>query len=170
VAGSARRSKKKTVPPAEIAEILTLMGEVADRFEPQADAMKHWMAENLKPALGERFQDMTVLAWQVLDVVGREGPVNGITIARQTRIPKGSVSKITRRMRQQKLITGESLPDNKKEVLFRTTPLGQELYVAHCRFDEQMQAGFVRFLEQYSAAERALMVRVLRDLTQAKFL
>jgi DNA-binding MarR family transcriptional regulator len=69
-----------------------------------------------------------------------------------------------------KLIVTESLPNNKKEILFRTTPLGKELYEAHRAFDKQMEKGFVRFLKRYDESELQFMVRVLQDFTEASFL
>jgi DNA-binding MarR family transcriptional regulator len=96
--------------------------------------------------------------------------VNGITISEQFRIPKGTVSKITRRLVAKNLISKESLPNNKKEMLFRLTPLGRELFEVHRAFDEQMERGFMHFLQYYSSDELRLLVRVLHDATEASFL
>src|SRR5215469_10751602 len=42
--------------------------------------------------------------------------------------PRGTVSKITRSLVTSNLITQEALPKNKKEKVFRLTPLGKELF------------------------------------------
>jgi DNA-binding MarR family transcriptional regulator len=110
------------------------------------------------------------MALCVLDAIGQLEPVNGITISKQFRIPKGSVSKATRRLIAKKLITRESLPNNKKEILFRLTPLGRELFHAHRAFDQQMERGFVQFLERYNTDELRLLVRVLHDAIETSFL
>ncbi|HEV8193300.1 MAG TPA: winged helix DNA-binding protein, partial [Ktedonobacterales bacterium] len=86
------------------------------------------------------------------------------------RIPKGTVSKITRRLIAQELISTEYLPNNKKEILFRLTPLGRELFKVHRAFDEQMERGFNQFLRRYAAGELRLLVRVLEEATVASFL
>jgi len=59
----------------------------------------------------------------VLDAIGRLEPVNGIIISKQFGIPKGSVSKVTRKLAAKNLIITESIPNNKKEILFRMTAL-----------------------------------------------
>ncbi len=46
--------------------------------------------------------------------------------ASQHHIPKGTVSKVTHRLMTKKLISSETLPNNRKEVYFRLTPLGRE--------------------------------------------
>src|SRR6266496_2129734 len=97
-------------------------------------------------------------------------PVNGINISKQVRIPKGSVSKATRRLITKKLIKKESLPNNKKEVLFRLTPLGRELFDVHRAFDQQMERGFIRFLQKYDADQLQFIVRVLQDSIATSFL
>jgi DNA-binding MarR family transcriptional regulator len=118
----------------------------------------------------ELLQDTTFMMLRVLDAIGQLEPVNGITISKQFRIPKGTVSKTTRRLMAKKLITEESLPNNKKEILFRLTPLGRELFLAHRAFDQQMERGFIQFLQRYNDDELGFMVRVLQDVVETSFL
>ena len=106
----------------------------------------------------------------MIDAIGRTEPVNGITISEQFRIPRGTVSKITRRLLARNLIIQEFLPHNKKEILFRLTPLGREVFEVHRSFDEQMERGFIRFLQRYRAEELYLLMRVLNEATEASFL
>ena len=165
-------SRKKTnhAKPM-IAEILSLLSKVSEKFEPDNLGMKQWMIQNFdNPKIAELLEDSTVMMLRVLDAIGRLEPVNGITISKQYRIPKGSVSKATRRLIAKKLIKTESLPNNKKEILYRTTPLGKELFQAHRAFDEQMEKDFVRFLQKYDENELRFIVRVLHDVTEASFL
>src|SRR6185503_10800595 len=130
----------------QITEIMALLGQISEKFEPGENEMKQWMIQNFqRPQIVEILQDSTVMTLRVLDAIGRLEPVNGITISKQSRIPKGSVSKITRRMISQKLITKESLPHNKKEVLFRTTSLSKEIFLVHQAFDQKMEKGFITF-------------------------
>jgi DNA-binding MarR family transcriptional regulator len=153
------------------AEIMSLLSNVSEKFEPENIGMKQWITQNFNnPKIAELLQDSTFLMLQVLDAIGRLEPVNGITISKQFRIPKGSVSKTARRLISKKLIKTESLPNNKKEVLYRTTPLGKELFQAHRVFDEQMEKGFVQFLNQYDSHDLKFIVRVLQDLLNTSFL
>ena len=154
-----------------IAEILSLLSKVTEKLEPENIGMKQWIVQNFNnPRISELLQDSTLMMLRVLNAVGRLEPVNGITISKEFRIPKGSVSKATRRLIANKLIKTESLPNNRKEILYRTTPLGKELFEAHRAFDEQMEKGFVQFLQKYSAAELRFLVRLLQDATETTFL
>jgi DNA-binding MarR family transcriptional regulator len=154
-----------------ILEIMTLLSKVSEKFEPGENEMKQWTTRNLhSPVVVEVLQDSTLMTLRVLDAIGRLEPVNGITISKQSRIPKGSVSKITRRLISKKLITKESLPNNKKEILFRTTALGKEIFLAHQAFDQKMEKGFLKFLKRYSPEELDFVVRILQDFVDVKLL
>jgi DNA-binding MarR family transcriptional regulator len=151
--------------------ILALLGQITKRFESEGNEEWQWLAQHShNPLIVEFLHDSTATTLRVLDAIGRSEPVNGITISEQFRIPKGTVSKITRRLIARNLISQESLPKNKKEILFRLTPLGRELFQVHRAFDEQMERGFMHFLQRYSADELQLLVRVLQDATEASFL
>src|SRR5260221_9880950 len=106
---------------------MALLSKVTERFEPDDHEMKQWMAQNFQnPAIIEILQEATLIMLRVVDAIGQLEPVNGITISKQFRIPKGTVSKATRSLIAEKLIKKEALPNNKKEILFRLTPLGRE--------------------------------------------
>jgi DNA-binding MarR family transcriptional regulator len=166
----AKLAKNTDVQPM-ITEILSLLSKVSEKLEPDNLGMKQWIVQNFNnPKIAQLLQGSTFMMLRVLDAIGKLEPVNGITISKQFRIPKGSVSKATRRLIAKKLIKPESLPNNKKEILYRTTPLGKELFQAHGAFDEQMEKGFVKFLQNYDEDELRFMIRVLREVTEISFL
>jgi len=151
--------------------ILALLAKVTARFDSEENEEWQWLAQHSRnPLIVELLQESTTTTLRVLDTIGRLEPVNGITIAEHAHIPRGTVSKISRRLVAQNLISQESLPNNKKEILFRLTPLGRELFEVHRAFDEQMERGFLHFLQRYSADELRLLVRVLQDAIEASFL
>jgi DNA-binding MarR family transcriptional regulator len=154
-----------------VTDILGLLAQLADKFEPGKSDMREWMLQNFpSPEIMEIFQDATIMMLRVLDAIGQLEPVNGITIAEHHGIPKGTVSKTTRKLIAQNLITSESLPNNKKEILFRLTPLGSELFHAHRAFDQQMERGFYTFMTRYNTDEIRFLTRVLQDVLDTSFL
>lgn len=158
-----------TKPGSE--EILGLLGQVAHSFGPDDDLMKTWLvAKNYDPVIVKALPDMTSSMWRTLSAIGQLGPVNGATISKQFGLPKGSVSKATRRLITKKLVKSKALPNNKKEVLFQLTPLGQRFDAAHQAFDAQMARGFNRFIEKYDGDEVGLMIKVLQDVLTTSFL
>ncbi|AOH55396.1 hypothetical protein ABE28_013645 [Peribacillus muralis] len=138
--------------------------------ESENDEEKQWLVQNSSDdAITETIMGMTTLMLHVLDGIGRFEPVNGITISRQLNIPKGSVSKITRKLIEKKLIKAEYLPNNKKEVLYHTTPLGQDLFILHQRLHKEMEMNFGHFLQKYSESELLIISDFLQDLADTTF-
>ncbi|KQL44997.1 MarR family transcriptional regulator [Brevibacillus choshinensis] len=153
-----------------IQEIIGLFGKIQKRFETEDDEERKWLVENCKnPVIVDLLKEMTVMELHVLDAIGRFEPVNGITISKQFSIPKGSVSKITRRMLARKLIETEYLPNNKKEILFRITPLGKELFDLHRALHERIEYGVTTFLQKYKPEELSVLVRMLVDAETASW-
>lgn len=152
--------------------ILALLGQVTERFDSdENESSWQWFAQHSSnQRIVDLMRESTATTLRVLDAIGRLEPANGITISEQFHIPKGTVSKITRRLVAKDLITQETLPKNKKEIFFRLTPLGKELFEVHRAFDEQMERGFLRFLQRYNADELRLLTRVLHDATEVSFL
>jgi DNA-binding MarR family transcriptional regulator len=158
-------------PAALSAEVLSLLAKLTERFDSAENEEWRWLiAHSPSPLIVEILRDSTPMTLRVIDAIGRMEPVNGITISEQYRIPKGTVSKITRRLIDQGLISHERLPNNRKELLFRLMPLGRDLYDLHRTFDERMERGFIQFLQRYDAATLRLLADVLRDATEASFL
>ncbi|GIP32523.1 MarR family winged helix-turn-helix transcriptional regulator [Paenibacillus sp. J2TS4] len=154
-----------------ITEVMGLFEQIGKRMQTEDDEERRWLIQHCTdPALDKLLKDMTVMELHVVDAIGRLEPVNGITISKTFGIPKGSVSKITRRLAARGLIQTENLPNNKKEILFRTTPLGQELFELHQALHRQMERGVVRFLQKYGSDELDLVARILKDALETSFL
>jgi DNA-binding MarR family transcriptional regulator len=158
-------------PNSIITEIMDLLSKASEKLEPENRETKQWMVQNARnPKVAEILLDSSWMTLRVVDAIGKLEPVNGITISKQYKIPKGSVSKTTRRLIAQKLITKETLPNNKKEVLFRLTPLGRDLFEVHRAFDQQMERGFVRFLQKYDSDQLHFLALLLQDVIETSFL
>jgi DNA-binding MarR family transcriptional regulator len=158
-------------PAALSAQVLALLAKLTERFDSAENEEWQWLIEHSpSPLIVEILHDSTAMTLRTLDAVGRLEPVNGATISERYKIPKGTVSKITQRLIARQLITHERLPNNKKELLFRLTPLGRDLFDLHRTFDERMERGLVQFLQRYDAAALRLLIDILRDATEASFL
>jgi DNA-binding MarR family transcriptional regulator len=150
---------------------MTLLSKVAEKLGPENRETRDWMAQySPNPRVARILQESTLLTMRVLVAVGRLEPVNGVTISKEFRIPKGTVSKAARRLIAEKLVKREGLPNNRKEVLFRLTPLGKQLFDVNRAFDEQMERGFTRFLRRYDAKQLAFLTQVLQDTVETSFL
>lgn len=143
-------------------EIINLFLQLQKRTE--FDEEKQWLRAHCQnPVLLMLLGSMTTLKIHVLDTIGLFQPVNGSTISKHMDVPKGTVSKITRRLVTNELILTEFLPDNKKEILFRLTPSGQELFELHQTLHQKIEAGVEKLYQKYDVGELRLIVKFLKD-------
>ena len=156
---------------SEIPEILELLSRVTRRLAPDSKEIDEWFKTH-SPSSGvaDLLKDLPMTMLRVLSAIGSLEPAKGALISEKFGIPKGTVSKAARALQSKMLITAEPVPNNKKEVHFRLTPLGKELNEVHKAFDQQMERGFIRFLGQYNQKQLATLVTVLEAATSASFL
>ncbi|MEK4140137.1 winged helix DNA-binding protein [Paenibacillus sp. FSL L8-0333] len=153
-----------------IKKLIEKIPQLQKRFQSEDDEEKEWLIQNCSnPLIIDFLQDSTVMMLHVIDAIGQLEPVNGTTISKQFGIPKGSVSKITRKLVQQEIIRTEFLPDNKKEVLFLTTPLGKEIFDLHLALHKQMNKGINRFLQRYNTDELLFIIQAFEDTLEASW-
>ena len=145
-----------------------VLEQLSARFAADDEAEQQWMAEQCSPAARRVLARTSVQALHLLDQVpaddGTGASVNVVGLARATGIPKGTVSKTVRRLAESGALERYQRPDNRKEVHLRLTPVGLELQRAHRSLHEQMGMGLAAFLTRYTAAELAVITRVLDDL------
>jgi len=153
-----------------IQELMGITAQLQTKFQSEDDEEKQWLTANSSnPEVLSFLQESTVMMLHVIDAIGRLEPVNGITISKQFGIPKGSVSKITRRLVEKGIIRTEYLPGNKKEVLFCMTPLAKEIFDLHQALHRQIDRGVHRFLQRYSEDELKFITQCLQDTLEASW-
>ncbi|MBW5448941.1 winged helix DNA-binding protein [Cohnella sp. CFH 77786] len=150
------------------------MNHVADmqkRIQAEGeDEERRWMMTNTSDVVVIDFlKEATVLMLHVVDAIGESEPVNGVTISKRFGIPRGSVSKITRRLAEQGIIQAESLPDNKKEVLFRLTPTGRQIFMLHQMLHAHIDGNVREFLGQYDLDQIRFLARCMKDMAEASW-
>lgn len=138
--------------------------DLQDKIQSEDDEEKQWLIQNSPNSIiSALIKEMTVLMLHVLEAIGQLEPVNGIGISKQFGISRGSISKITKKLVDKELIIMETLPENKKEILFRTTALGKEICRLHQDLHKQIDSGINHFLQQYTEDELGTTLKVLND-------
>lgn len=113
---------------------------------------------------------MTFMMFHVLDGIGMLGRTNGSTLSSRFGIPKGTVSKLTKRLEVLGLIAFETIPGNKKEQYFVLTPQGETIYKLHGRLDECIQAAATHFMAEYTKEQLEFIRDFMNKMTSHSFL
>ncbi|WP_259418246.1 MarR family transcriptional regulator [Bacillus toyonensis] len=145
--------------------------EVQHKTLLEEDLGKQWLMKHSPSSdVTAVIEDMTVLMLHILEAIGQLEPVNGITISKQFDISRGSISKVTKKLEDKGLIIIESLPSNKKELYFHTTPLGQVVCALHHALHQEIDAGVHQFLQQYDEDALQATLTILTDAMQTSWL
>jgi len=148
-----------------IQEMMHQVGILQKRFQAEGeDEERRWMmARTDDPKVHQFLRDASILMLHVMDAIGERQPVNGIAISKQFGIPRGSVSKITRKLVEQQVVRSELLPDNKKEVWFYLTPLGSQVYDLHKQLHRHIERNVKTFLGRYEVEQMRFLVQCMKD-------
>ncbi len=148
-----------------ITEMMDQIGVIQKRFQAEGeDEERRWMmARTSDEGVIAFLKEATILMLHIVDAIGESTVVNGITISKRFGIPRGSVSKITRRLSEQGIVQIESLPDNKKEVLFRLTPMGQKVFNLHNELHIHIESNVREFLGRYDLEQMRFLLECMKD-------
>lgn len=154
-----------------VSQILEHTEQLIKKFSDGDDEEKQWLIKTVdSPVLKSILPNMTVLMLHVLDAIGKYEPVNSITISNKMDIPKGTVSKITRKLIELQLIKGGRLPNNKKEIIFQTTTLGNELFETHKELHTKIEKNMIRFLSQYESHDLNFVTNLLENMLKQSWI
>ena len=105
--------------------------------------------------------DYSLTEIHCIEAIGNKGSINGIQLAQTMNVTRGAVSKITKRLLNQKLIECFQHLENKKEVHYRLTEKGIELYQQHEIAHKAWEERDIKFLETIDLKERKAILSFL---------
>ena len=109
---------------------------------------------------GSRVGNLTVV--NAIQCIGRHEPINGTTIAEKIGLSRAGVTKIGTRLVREGLVKRERMRHNRKEIYYRLTPAGREVFDTHCELHEREEERFRTFLGGYSGEQLTFVGEFLR--------
>lgn len=153
-----------------VEDIKQLVNQLSHSNSPSDDKEIKWLLENCNNiTLKNIIPSLTVLMLHVLEAIKISGPVNCARISEKTTIPKGTVSKVAKKLINHELITMSLLENNKKERLYGTTEIGAELAILHDKLHKNIEGEFSEFLNKYQTSELELFSKMLNDFKEFYF-
>lgn len=98
-----------------------------------------------------------------IDYIGKTELPNVTKIAEHMQMTRGAISKMTKKLLAKGLIDKYTLESNKKEVYFRLTKSGAELYKEHEKRHRLWEQRDSKFLERYSSEEIEIITKFMRE-------
>ncbi|WP_165964715.1 MarR family winged helix-turn-helix transcriptional regulator [Periweissella cryptocerci] len=154
-----------------ITDVLENFYALEKRLQAEQDDEQKWLQAQIHDAtLGDVFEQLSTLKLHVLAAIGQLQPANGTLIAQTTAIPKGTVSKTTKSLIALGLVVAESMPNNKKEVLFALTAKGIAIDTQHAALHRRIEQNLTMYLQSFDDNELQLINHFLRQVATRSWL
>lgn len=101
-----------------------------------------------------------------LDYIGKLEIPNVTGIAQAMKMTRGGITKLTTKLAGKGYIEKYSIPGNKKEVHFRLTEAGREVYLKHEKIHEEARIREMEFFSTFSQEEQETIDRFLEKLNR----
>ena len=98
-----------------------------------------------------------------IDYIGKLERPNVTKIAEHMQMTRGAISKMTKKLLSKGLIEKYTLEKNKKEIYFRLTKSGMELFKEHEKRHKLWEERDAQFLERYSGEEIEILIKFMKE-------
>lgn len=122
-----------------------------------------WL-NNLK--MKDSFKGYTSSEVHCIEYIGRNADVNVTKLAESFYMTSGAMSKMTQKLIKKGLIESYRKPDNKKEIYFRLTAQGEEIYRIHEDLHNEFQTRDKAVFDQVSEEQFSTMLRFVERYSQ----
>ncbi|MBY0213789.1 MULTISPECIES: MarR family transcriptional regulator [Priestia] len=100
----------------------------------------------------------------VIECIGNNGPINNIGIATRMNLSKANITKITRTLTKDELIKRFQLADNKKEVYFKLTAKGKQVFELHEKLHSKRKRQFYDLIDDFSDDKQKIILEFLETM------
>lgn len=106
----------------------------------------------------QMYKDLTLTEVHCLASIASVSKPNVTQISLDMRMTKGAITKITSKLIKKNLLIKYNLPDNKKEVYFKLSPEGLDIYRVNQTRQGQIEQGERDFFDTFSQGDLATLV------------
>lgn len=97
----------------------------------------------------------------VIECIGLNEPINNIGIATKMNLSKANITKITRKLTKDELIKRFQLSDNKKEIYFKLTSRGKQVFTLHKKLHNKKRDQFYELIDNFSDDKQKVILEFL---------
>lgn len=141
-----------------------------EHFVNKIDSDEHMLSDTqLKQLLKDHHisaaSSVSITEYHVLAYIGDHPATNAVSVSKSLGITRGGISKIAARLQNKGLIEVQDVKDNKREISYRLTPSGTDLYMLHTTLHKQKEALMDDLLSRYTDSEIQCIARFFSELT-----
>ena len=120
-----------------------------------------------KEEYGDILKNFTYTEMHCIDSIGKIENPNVTKIAKYLNLTKAGISKIIKKLTDKQAIEVYKNPDNKKEIYYKLTKIGQEVFDKHLSMHENWCEKDKDFFKQFGKKELDITYNVLNKYREA---
>ncbi|WP_407639464.1 MarR family transcriptional regulator [Bacillus gaemokensis] len=145
-----------------ISQQMEILSDIRTLFHKKEEHMK----ENDEKFLHETgISGMSLSELHVIECIGKKGLMNVTAITEEMGMTKGAISKICTKLFTKRFVEKMKMIDNQKEIFFRLTEKGNEMYIAHEELHAEAEEKWLLLLDQYTKEELVFIQRFVKDVS-----
>ncbi|EOO25624.1 MarR family transcriptional regulator [Bacillus cereus BAG1X2-3] len=126
---------------------------------------EHLKRQNEKFLYETAVSSMSLSELHVIECIGKNGLMNVTAITTEMGMTKGAISKICTKLFQKQFVEKMQMLDNQKEIFFRLTESGNEIYIAHEKLHKKAEEKWLLLLDGYTKKEQDFIQRFIKDVS-----
>jgi DNA-binding MarR family transcriptional regulator len=153
------RNKADALKADVVRQFRELSHHIENSHHPEERLLEESMQKNGKL----KNLQLTLTEFHVIACIGDSGQANQTLISKCLNITNAGVYKNILKLAEKKLIETLKLPNNKKEVHYRLTLLGEEIYKLHSELHRIIEHDFLERLSGFTVKELSTVSRFLSE-------
>ncbi|KAL1110065.1 hypothetical protein AAG570_014045 [Ranatra chinensis] len=148
----------------KLVQIAELFEQITYSIENNEHSEEKLLTRELKKYKALKGVPLSLTECHVVACIGKYGGANGTMLSKELNITKGGISKAANKLMEKSIIVAEKLPNNKKEIHYKLSPLGELVYEAHEHMHKKANEQFLNMLSKYSDTELIAINGFLKDV------
>ncbi|PTM58178.1 MarR family winged helix-turn-helix transcriptional regulator [Desmospora activa] len=127
-------------------------------------AERHHIIKDIEKKKFKFMTENTFLEVHCIDFIEKHDDPNVTKLAKALRVTRGAISKTTKKLIEDGAIEKYQKPGNKKEIYYKLTDSGREIYLEHEKFHSERIERDSVFFSQLSEEEKDQLVNILNKI------
>ncbi|MCC3375231.1 MarR family transcriptional regulator [Cohnella sp. REN36] len=125
---------------------------------------RHHLIKTMEEKKFKFMRENTFMEVHCIDFIEKMQDANVSKLANAFQVTKGAISKVTKRLVETGAIERYQKPDNRKEVYFKLTDTGREIYLEHERMHQTRIERDSEFFSPLSEEEKSRLYETLNKI------
>ncbi|WP_152392970.1 MarR family transcriptional regulator [Paenibacillus guangzhouensis] len=125
---------------------------------------RHNLIKTMEEKKYKFMRENTFMEVHCIDLIEKMQDPNVSKLARSFQVTRGAISKVTKRLIEMGAIERYQRPENKKEIYFRLTDIGRDIYKEHEMMHETRIERDSSFFSPLSEVEKDQMIQMLHKI------